>query len=476
MLMTPGPKRIILIRSGQYDYAEVLLGQSAHLVGRNNAGKTSLISTLQFLYIASFNEMRFSGHPWEESLRYYFKEDTSYIIFECVSADGRFVTMGLRGGGQISGYKVERFAFSGPYQRDDFISEDQRVRKFDEVKERLVSTRFFKSMEPKDIRAAIVGDSDVPEVSLGIVPLKDTGRYDDFAYLFKNLLRLNNMGQNEIKETLLTVYRRELRHSIEVDLSREYDDLVSGLAAEKEKLSGLRRIAPIASKLKSERIKRDRAKRDLPALYLAVETAKATSAKDLAVKAMEFEDQLRKLSGLKVAAEERQQALIIEGQQNASKHGVVGNWLIELDADEGKFLTYLPELQDQAIANMQIEANAIAGRIHASTSSPEVVEAEVDKIQKKLSLATIQRDNYALLVGTKLRKMMDADGIADVFHLLNPSILRLAVGSDGVDIQDAKVLQRALDDIRSHIHDGTFDGAGVSMRVKQRAKLSRFPG
>src|SRR3989338_6056607 len=157
MLMTPGPKRIILIRSGQYDYAEVLLGQSAHLVGRNNAGKTSLISTLQFLYIASFNEMRFSGHPWEESLRYYFKEDTSYIIFECVSADGRFVTMGLRGGGQISGYKVERFAFSGPYQRDDFISEDQRVRKFDEVKERLVSTRFFKSMEPKDIRAAIVG-------------------------------------------------------------------------------------------------------------------------------------------------------------------------------------------------------------------------------------------------------------------------------------------------------------------------------
>ena len=331
-------------------------------------------------------------------------------------------------------------------------------------------------MGRKDIRAAIVGDSDVPEVSLGIVPLKDTGRYDDFAYLFKNLLRLNNMGQNEIKETLLTVYRRELRHSIEVDLSREYDDLVSGLAAEKEKLSGLRRIAPIASKLKSERIKRDRAKRDLPALYLAVETAKATSAKDLAVKAMEFEDQLRKLSGLKVAAEERQQALIIEGQQNASKHGVVGNWLIELDADEGKFLTYLPELQDQAIANMQIEANAIAGRIHASTSSPEVVEAEVDKIQKKLSLATIQRDNYALLVGTKLRKMMDADGIADVFHLLNPSILRLAVGSDGVDIQDAKVLQRALDDIRSHIHDGTFDGAGVSMRVKQRAKLSRFPG
>ena len=38
-MLTPGPKRIILIRAGRYDYAEVFLGRSTHLVGQNNAGK-----------------------------------------------------------------------------------------------------------------------------------------------------------------------------------------------------------------------------------------------------------------------------------------------------------------------------------------------------------------------------------------------------------------------------------------------------
>ena len=50
-MLTPGPKRIILIRAGRYDYAEVFLGRSTHLVGQNNAGKTSLIATLQMLYV-----------------------------------------------------------------------------------------------------------------------------------------------------------------------------------------------------------------------------------------------------------------------------------------------------------------------------------------------------------------------------------------------------------------------------------------
>ena len=80
MLMTPGPRRLILIRSGNFDYAEVVMGNSTHLVGPNNVGKTSLIATVQFLYIAAFSEMRFN-RPWDESQRYYFQSDESTILF-----------------------------------------------------------------------------------------------------------------------------------------------------------------------------------------------------------------------------------------------------------------------------------------------------------------------------------------------------------------------------------------------------------
>jgi len=46
-----GPRRLILIRSAGYDYAELELDEAVHLVAPNNAGKTSLIAALQFLYI-----------------------------------------------------------------------------------------------------------------------------------------------------------------------------------------------------------------------------------------------------------------------------------------------------------------------------------------------------------------------------------------------------------------------------------------
>ena len=49
--MPNGPQKLILIRAGRYDYAEVELSGSLQIVGPNNTGKTTLINTLQFLYL-----------------------------------------------------------------------------------------------------------------------------------------------------------------------------------------------------------------------------------------------------------------------------------------------------------------------------------------------------------------------------------------------------------------------------------------
>ena len=49
--MPNGPQKLILIRAGRYDYAEVELSGSLQIVGLNNTGKTTLINTLQFLFL-----------------------------------------------------------------------------------------------------------------------------------------------------------------------------------------------------------------------------------------------------------------------------------------------------------------------------------------------------------------------------------------------------------------------------------------
>ena len=59
--MPNGPQKLILINAGRYDYAEVELGGTLQIVGPNNTGKTSLINTLQFLYLDDRRQMDFEA-------------------------------------------------------------------------------------------------------------------------------------------------------------------------------------------------------------------------------------------------------------------------------------------------------------------------------------------------------------------------------------------------------------------------------
>lgn len=78
--MRIGPTRLVLIRSGKYEYGEIELLRPLHLIGPNNVGKTSLISTMQFLYIDRQDKMHFS-RDLQQTRKYYFPDPNSYILF-----------------------------------------------------------------------------------------------------------------------------------------------------------------------------------------------------------------------------------------------------------------------------------------------------------------------------------------------------------------------------------------------------------
>lgn len=466
-MLTPGPKRIILIRAGRYDYAEVLLGQSAHLVGKNNAGKTSLIATLQMLYVAGFNEMSFS-RPWDETRRYYFRLDTSTILFEALTSDGRFVTVGLRGKGQLGAFQVDRFAFEGAYRKEDFVDDELRVRTFDEVKKRIVADRFFKELEPNEIRLALVGELNIRQLNMGIVPLRDVGRYSDFVYLFKNLLRLTDLSQKDIKETFLTVYRHGIRNAFEVDLHREYNDAYSALMVEKAKLASVRQVALIANHLKTEQQKRIRASRDLPALYAAVVGAKARQMKAL-LDGIEIDrERLQAVEAAALAAKGEWQRLDRENDDIVRVGLELDAWFKEFDADAIALKDYLPEMEAARRQNLGEEIDKLTASL-VTVGDPVEIKGRLDRKKKTLASTIEQRDKHAQLLGTHLHERLGKNVMSDLGRIFHPELLRLPLEEGGIVLSDEDALLTLLRRIHGKVVDGQLVLDGISIPLDQVA-------
>src|SRR5229473_254961 len=99
--MAYGPRKLVLINAGRFDYAEVELGGAIQLVGPNNTGKTTLINSLQFLYLDDRRYMDFGSYSEDQTRAYYFPNQYSYILFEVLGAQGLHI-IGWRGQNRIA--------------------------------------------------------------------------------------------------------------------------------------------------------------------------------------------------------------------------------------------------------------------------------------------------------------------------------------------------------------------------------------
>lgn len=463
-MLTPGVKRIIFIRAGRYDYAELELGKSSHLVGENNVGKTSLIEALQFLYIGNFNEMKFGNYAWEETQRYYFSSVQSYILFECMTNKGKYVTVGLHGCGVLQSYNVERFTFSGEYRKDIFVQPDNHVRTFDDVKMKLdEDARHFRLLEAKDIRASVLGNIDDAQISLGIVPLRDEGKYGKFSHLFRNLLRLNNMTQQDIKETLLEVHDQFRKK--EINLAAEHGIQFARAKLERTKLNELKGALPFGQKLKEQWVLHTSTRKDIPAFYQHLERIKTETIRRLRADEQRFRDAAHKTDGKIEQLKLSQKAVGEAIKVIAGKQAVVQNSLSTLAAQEKSLEDFVVSLEQEALHNLEQQIAELQGKLHANTDPVEVIQQDILNLDRKLQGLLRSHDNFAFLVGTALKGHFSEAEIREVFRVLNPVLLSMPLQQGSIEVSDEAGALRYLLAIRDAIHDGIFEWNGTKIHL-----------
>lgn len=458
-----GPTRMVVIRSGPYDYAEIDFRESCHLVGRNQLGKTSLISSLQFLFISDLDETHFGNHAWAESRAYYLPTDQSYILFECATSAGRLAVVGLRGTGPAGGHKPERFIFSGPYAPEMFISEDRRkVRPFEEIRNRLAAERGYTVLNAAKLRAALLGEAEEGEINLGIVPLADPRQYTRFTRLLKNLLRLYTLSQEDIKQTLVDVYKSDLAR-VSVNLAKDSADLHAQVAREEDKIRVLRDLAPAIDRLRTASEAERSLKLSLPAMWSHLEGLRTSLVVDLKHDLDRFTGKAAEVRIDEAAARGKIETLDGEKSLLLQEKGGFDKQIAGVEAQHARFADFVDTLVEQSAETLRAQIEQLQGELHGvGGEQPDSIRAKIERQRGELQQLERRRDNHASLLGSHLRKSMPDAAIAELFSVINPALLGLSMPEEA-RILDDDALKAAIAGLSERFKDGTFDGFGVSI-------------
>lgn len=355
--MPLGPQRLILINSSVYEYAEVELAGTLQIVGPNNIGKTTLIKTLQFLYLNDRRHMDFGAHSPEQTREFYFPNQYSYILFECLGVTGQHV-IGWRGQSKASGGEPERFCYSGPFVPTDFHNQKNQIREPKEVDVQLSLKNLRKIKSAEEHKELLLPPVNGDDRGLGIVALRENEKFHQFRETLKNLLTLSTITQEQMRDCLLMLAdippdrtafdAREL-------FGNDYDRVLK----HREKLDKFKQNKTFVEKLVAKFTERETARGELVWRWTDLRSKRQKFEK-------EHEDRLTKIRETKSALEKRVSGLDAElnGRRNdvttfSVEKGKVEKPLEDLKTMDKEFKGFPEELERAALENLRKEIRAL---------------------------------------------------------------------------------------------------------------------
>lgn len=442
-----GPTRLILIRSGTFDFADVDLTRPLHLVGPNNVGKTTLVNLLQFLYVDRVNHMSFAGYSTRETRRYYFPERHSYVLFECQTPEGLRV-FGVHGTGPAESYDIQRFAYKGAWARSDFLTEDDAPRPIDEVKPEL-ALKDLRLLEARHLRAALTGVGDSKSVNLGLVPVQSRHGYERFRKLFKGLIRLRHLDPDTLKSTLCETYAAELG-ALSVDLKTDYADQFDKMQDQRDAVERLERIEEDIRRVLSLHEKRHRLRTDAREAWNRLTRTAAHVQAALAAEATDTEQAMQDETQARSRLQKKERTL--DGKRDAliGERATVESQLKRLHAAVDATPARSPDDAKQNLSRAQQKQASLRAKVQSiDADDPKRIRRRLEHVKKSLEQRQRRLANLEDLVGPMLRKEMGEARMRRLFRVLNPEMLDLNQNGPHVDVTDRAALLsdlRRLDD------------------------------
>ena len=465
--MPTGPRKIILIHAGRYEYAEVELSGTLQIVGPNNTGKTTLINTLQFLYLNDIRNMDF-GYKWDQTRAFYFPNEFSYVMFECVGALGECV-IGWRGQSKASGGDPERFCFTGPYHQNDFFDSHNQVRAPRDVNARLALKNFRAIKTAEEHRELLLPPDGATANGLGIVALRDPGKYSEFRETLKNLLTLSAITQEQMRDRVLML-ADIAPDTMALDVRTLFGDDYDRIRDRRDRLARFKLRQSVVAELVDKSAERATVQGELMYRWTDLRAKKLTFVS-------EHDQQLEHLKELKSTQTSRAQELEIElGKKRiesagfSKQQGAVETKLGELAAGDREFAEYSPELEATAIQLLEQQAQTLAEQLRAAQNESRAkATSKCDFFTNQVRDKEQTISRFDKVVITALRKHFSDDELNPLFRLLNPDLLEYPVTSGSIDVHRQSDLITALRGLIAQFSGDTYHDGNVTIAFRGSA-------
>jgi len=464
-----GFQKLVLLNSAGYSRAELPLDDSVSIIAPNNTGKTSLINALQFLLILDKRNMDFGAHSFENTRRFYFPDNSAYILLEVLLPSGMAV-IGCVGKGLSHDY--EYFAYQGSLDLEDYRLDGGKLVAQPKLIARLFECGKMARIYPQaDLRALLYGNrqkqrSDDPDFTL--FPLEFTSQAATYQRILTRTLRLDRLDSREVKNYLLEIFKNDLQDR-SVDFKSEWDKSFADVNYDKSQYDAVfRNQALIATMEDSQQTRRTL--RGKIILWRPLIERGLNEWEDYYRNSFEnFRQRLEGLAEETQALEKRQKAIYQE--QADAKTALKEKEKIEQRYQEltvqFQFVTDLAQLQTQrkVLQDKLYDLVRIIGNAEQQ-QSPEAIIRNIAKISKEQAelhtqLASLNNNLYL-----QLQKLLPTDSFELLTRLLAKSVLSLPVAENSaVKLNDTAAFQTFAAKLTDNISSNRLELPGLSLDV-----------
>ena len=460
-----GIRRFALLNTAGYSLGLFPLEHPLSVYGANNLGKSASINALQFPILARMSDMSFGKYSLEQSRKFYFGSDTSYILVEVALPHGPHV-IGVVGRGPGGGFGHQFFAYQGQLDLAHYQNSNGSC-----VRERELFANLDQAgihaweLKPDELRRLLVGGHTAIPLDLTLIPLRSTSEQSlkTFRALFINLLHMREITAAKLKQLFLDAFEHSLR-SGNVDYIAATEEAFRDVRRIQQDYQALVTAGPLIEALSAGVAQRDLLRGKLHRLSPLLDNLLGTWQDYSGARRDELLAQHEHYHAEQDGLQQEQRGGTQELMRLERQISEIQRWLGELAGLKNRFalINDVKVLEDQLLAAKDCHDELAGALTQSRQFSSGDLEERLRDLEKRLKSVRQQIEHADNNSYARLREEFSQADVDRLMRLFNGQLFSLPLGEHGIQT-DGDAWVKAVESVLGQFKGERFEVPGLSI-------------